>query len=100
MTPTSLSLIDHILTNVSEVIQSSGVIVGGFSDHCITHCSRRCIKGFSLGTNVRKVRSFKNYTKAFLVAYTRLYTPLCPSVGRSVCRSVGHTLLFLSLLFL
>ena len=65
MTPTSASLIDHILTNVSEVIQTRGVIVGGFSDHCITFCSRRCIKGFSVGSNIKKIRSFKNYSKAF-----------------------------------
>ena len=31
----------------------------------------------------------------FLVACTRLYNPLCPSVGRSVGRLVRHTLLFL-----
>ena len=30
----------------------------------------------------------------FLVACTRLYNPLCPSVGPSVCPSVGNTLLF------
>ena len=30
----------------------------------------------------------------FLVACTWLYTPLCQLVGRSVCLSVGHTLLF------
>ena len=32
---------------------------------------------------------------AFLVACTRLYTPLCRSVRRSVRPSVRHTLLFL-----
>ena len=36
----------------------------------------------------------------FLVACTRLYNPLCPSVGRLVGRSVGHTLLFFMILLL
>ena len=44
-----------------------------------------------------------HYYLTFLVACTRLYTPLCRSVcrsvGWSVGRSVGHILLFLSILF-
>ena len=36
----------------------------------------------------------------FLVACTRLYNLLCPSVGRLVGRSVGHTLLFFMISFL
>ena len=36
----------------------------------------------------------------FLVTCTRLYTPLCPSVRRMVCLSVGHTFTFLLILYL
>ena len=63
ITPSSSSVIDHIIVSLSEVIQSSGVITGGFSDHFITYCSRRCIKGLFVGHNVKKVRNFKNYSK-------------------------------------
>ena len=38
---------------------------------------------------------FLNFSISFLVACTRLYKSLCPSVGRSVGWSVGHTFTFL-----
>ena len=63
ITPTSSSLIDHILTNVSDMIVESGVILNGFSDHLITYCSRRCSKDVAFGSNIRMMRSFKNYSK-------------------------------------
>ena len=63
ITPKSSSIIDHIFTNVSDMVQTSGVIVNGFSDHLITFCSRRMIKEVSFGSNIRKVRSFKSYSK-------------------------------------
>ena len=37
----------------------------------------------------KKIRVFSEILLTFLVACTRLYTPLCPSVGWSVGRSVG-----------
>ena len=39
-----------------------------------------------------------NFCHTFLVACTRLYNPLCPSVDRSVGRLVCHTLLFFMIL--
>ena len=63
ITPSSVLLKDHILNNAGDIVQASGVVVNGFSDHFLTYCSRRCIKGISHGHNVKKVRSFKNYSK-------------------------------------
>ena len=63
ITPTSSSLIDHIFTNVIELIADSGVIPSGFSDHLITFCSRRCSKESVSNSNVRYVRSLKNYSR-------------------------------------
>ena len=63
ITPTSSSLIDHILTNTSDLIRDSGVILNGFSDHLITYCSRGGVKEIFSDSNVKYVRSFKNYSK-------------------------------------
>ena len=46
-------------------------------------------------TNSKRFSDFcKNFQGKFLVACTRLYTPLCRSVRRSVGPLVRHTLLF------
>ena len=58
--------------------------------------SHTSLKDFGLISIVRKKQRQNN----FLDACTRLYTLLCPSVDRSVGRSIGHTLLFLWFLFL
>ena len=71
ITPTSSSLIDHILANVSDMIKESGVILNGFSDHLITFCSRRCSKEVVFGSNIRQVRSYKNYSKISFLAELR-----------------------------
>ena len=63
ITPSSVLLKDHILNNAGDIVQASGVVVNGFSDHFLTCCSCRCIKGIFHGHNVKKVRSFKNYSK-------------------------------------
>ena len=44
----------------------------------------------------QKIKQTLDEIKIFLVACTRLYNPLCPSVGRLV----HHTLLFFMILFL
>ena len=73
ITPTSSSLIDHILVNVSDMIMESGVILNGFSDHFITYCSRRCTKELAFGSNHRFVRSFRNYSKfSFLIELRKI----------------------------
>ena len=50
--------------------------------------------------NKRNAQTTFSLFFVFLVACTRLYNLLCPSVGRLVGRSVGHTLLFFMILFL
>ena len=71
MTPTSSSLIDHVLTNVRDLIIDSGVILTGFSDHVVTFCSRQCEKDIFTGSNIKLVRSFKSYSKFLFMAELR-----------------------------
>ena len=89
ITPSTSSVIDHVLTNASELIQSSGVIGGGFSDHFLTFCSRRCIKGISYGHNIKKVRSFKNYSKlSFIMELRKIdWSSVLTSVDVDYCLS-------------
>ena len=62
ITPTSSSLIDHIVTNSRDLVRASGTVVVGFSDHLITFSSRIFPKVAS-APNVKKVRSMKDYSK-------------------------------------
>ena len=62
----SSSLIDHIVTNTREMVQNSGIITTGFSDHFVTYCSRRLPKDIFSGSNIKRVRSFKSYSKELL----------------------------------
>ena len=63
ITSNSSSLIDHILTNVGDFVQEKGVIASGFSDHCMTFCTRRSVKGISFEPSIKRIRSFKSYSK-------------------------------------
>ena len=45
ITDTCESLLDHIITNNTEKIYQSGVLDIGLSDHLITFCSRKIIRG-------------------------------------------------------
>ena len=64
ITPLSSTLIDHVVTNMRSLVQKSGVIIGGFSDHLITFCSRGMPKDLNGGSsNFKTVRSFKSYSK-------------------------------------
>ena len=73
ITPTSSSLIDHVITNVSDLIVESGVLLNGFSDHLIIFSSRHGGKDTCSGSNVRLVRSFKMYSKfSFLVELRKI----------------------------
>jgi hypothetical protein len=66
VTPGSATILDHIITNVSDKIKDSGVINSGFSDHLMTFCSRGKVAGFPSEAIIKKVRSFKNYSVARL----------------------------------
>ena len=59
----SSSLIDHVITNVSELVQESGVVCSGFSDHFLTFCSRRIQKGLLSTSNTKWIRAMKCYSK-------------------------------------
>ena len=61
VTPTSSSILDHIVVSMTDKVRSSGVICVGFSDHLVTYCSRG-LTNLSSIANVRKVRCFRNYT--------------------------------------
>ena len=40
VTPTTASIIDHVIVSMKDKIKECGVIASGFSDHFITFCSR------------------------------------------------------------
>ena len=63
VTQTTSSLIDHIHTNNRDKICQSGVIVTGLSDHYITYCTRKTVKGQINKHNTITIRSMKNYTE-------------------------------------
>ena len=62
ITPTSASLIDLILTNKSENISQSGVVLLGISDHSLIFAIRKLTlpKLGKTSPMVREVRDFKN----------------------------------------
>lgn len=62
ITPTTSTVLDHVITNMGDKVKESGVVDVGFSDHLITYCVRGQTKNISHGPNVKKVRSFKNYS--------------------------------------
>ena len=63
ITPTSNSLLDHILCNNKEKICQSGTIPIGLSDQFLTYCIRKISKGQINKNKYAKIRSLKNYTK-------------------------------------
>ena len=72
ITSNSISLIDHILTNASNMISGSGVIDIGISDHQLIYCTRKMIRSkYDIHKNI-KCRSFKNYDATNFVDMLRL----------------------------
>ena len=67
ITDTCASLLDHIITNNTEKIYQSGVLDIGLSDHLITFCSRKIIRGQVGKHNTIKIRSLKNYSVVSLL---------------------------------
>ena len=67
ITPTSSSVLDHILCNNKDKISQSGTISVGLSDHLLTFCTRKLCKVKSFSHNTVKIRSLKNYSKDELV---------------------------------
>lgn len=63
VTPTSSTIIDHIVCNNEDKISQSGVISSGVSDHYITFCTRKSQKVTTCKQNLVRIRSTKNYNK-------------------------------------
>ena len=63
VTNNSSSLIDHIYTNDTRKISQSGVIESGISDHFITYCTRKIVRGQIGKHNTVKIRPMKDYSK-------------------------------------
>ena len=68
ITPNSSSLIDHVVTNVKDLVQESGIINIGFSDHLVTYCTRKLQKSIFSSHSVKRIRNMKFYSGQFLVA--------------------------------
>ena len=60
-TDTSYSCLDHIFTNNEDKICQTGVVKSGLSDHYITFCTRKIIRGQIGKHNTIRVRSLRNY---------------------------------------
>ena len=63
VTTSSSSLIDHILCNTKEKVCQYGTIPVGLSDHFLTFCTRKTVRGSINKHKTTKIRSLKNYTK-------------------------------------
>ena len=63
VTPTSSTIIDHIICNNQDKISQSGVISTGVSDHFLTFCTRKSHKEKVEKQNIVRIRSTKNYDK-------------------------------------
>ena len=62
ITDSCASLLDHIITNNTKKVYQSGVLDIGLSDHLITFCSRKIIKGQIGKHKTIRIRSLKNYS--------------------------------------
>ena len=60
ITPTTTSLIDHIVTNMPEKISDSGVIHTGISDHSLVFAIRK-IYIVTKQENTLEIRNMKNF---------------------------------------
>ena len=71
ITDSCSSLLDHIITNNSVKIYQSGVLDIGVSDHLITFCSRKIIRGQIGKHKTIKIRSLKNYSLPLFLSKLR-----------------------------
>ena len=88
ITPTSSSILDHVIVSMKEKIKGSGVIGVGFSDHLITFCSRGFLSD-KTQLNTRKIRMLRDYTPSrFVEALKGLdWTALLTSTDVNFCLS-------------
>ena len=66
ITPTTTSLIDHIVTNMPEKISDSGVIHTGISDHSLVFAIRK-ISIVTKQENTLEIRNMKNFDEGKLI---------------------------------
>ena len=67
VTPTSSTIIDHVLVNSMDKVGGFGVISCGLSDHFMTFVSRAISKEVFNEPVYKRVRSFKSYSVAKFV---------------------------------
>ena len=67
ITETTSSLLDHILTNVTDKVSQSGVFNIGLSDHQMIFCTRKTLKPKTGEKTFIKIRSLKHYSKERLL---------------------------------
>ena len=67
VTQTSSTLIDHIHTSNTDKICQAGVIETGLSDHYITYCTRKVVRGMINKHNTISTRSMKKYSESSFI---------------------------------
>ena len=73
VTNNSSTLIDHIYVNETRKISQSGVLESGISDHFITYCTRKTLRGQIGKHNTVKIRPMKDYSKESFVELLESY---------------------------
>ena len=63
----------YLVTNETRKISQSGVIESGISDHFITFCTRKILRGQIGKHNTIKIRPMKNYSKEIFVDLLKGY---------------------------
>ena len=63
ITPTTSTILDHILCNTKENVTQSGILDLGISDHMVIFCTRKILKSKANINNVINIRSMKNYDR-------------------------------------
>ena len=65
-TLSTVSVVDHILTNSKEKVKHYGVISSGKSDHDFTYCTRKAKTLKTVKHNAISIRSYRKYSKESL----------------------------------
>ena len=65
-TLSTVSVVDHILTNSKEKVKHYGVISSGKSDHDFTYCTRKAKTLKTVKHNTISIRSYRKYSKESL----------------------------------
>ena len=73
VTNNSSTLIDHIYVNETRKISQSGVLESGISDHFITYCTRKTLRGQIGKHSTVKIRPMKDYSKESFVELLESY---------------------------